>query len=76
MSVFEQLQQIIADQTGIEIAEITEDKDIIKDLGCDSLDIVEMLMTVEEKYGFEVDDSDVEGLSTIGDVVKYIEQKA
>ena len=42
--------------------------------GCE-LDMVEMLMTVESKYGFEVDDSDVSDLATIGDVVKYIESR-
>ena len=51
------------------------DTDIIKDLSCDSLDMVEMLMAVESKYGFEVDDSDVSDLVTIGDVVKYIESR-
>ena len=75
MTIFEDLKAIIVDQMGVNPDEITMDTDIIKDLSCDSLDMVEMLMTVESKYGFEVDDSDVSGLATIGDVVKYIESK-
>ena len=75
MTIFEELKAIIVDQMGINPDEITMDTDIIKDLSCDSLDMVEMLMTVESKYGFEVDDSDVSDLATIGDVVKYIESR-
>ena len=66
---------MVVDQLGINPDDFTSDKDIIKDLGCDSLDIVDMLMAVEEKYGFTVEDSEVEGLKTIGDVVSYIESK-
>lgn len=75
MTIFEELKEIIVDQMGVSPDEVTENTDIIKDLGCDSLDMVEMLMTVESKYGFEVDDSDVSGLATVGDVVKYIESR-
>ena len=75
MTIFEELKAIIVDQMGINPDEITMDTDIIKDLSCDSLDMVEMLMAVESKYGFEVDDSDVSDLATIGDVVKYIESR-
>lgn len=75
MTIFEELKSIIVDQMGVNPDEITMDTDIIKDLSCDSLDMVEMLMEVENRYGFEVDDSDVAGLATVGDVVKYIESK-
>ena len=75
MTIFEELKSIIVDQMGVNPDEITMDTDIIKDLSCDSLDMVEMLMEVENRYGFEVDDSDVTSLATIGDVVKYIESK-
>lgn len=75
MTVFEELKAIIAEQMCIDPSEISKDKDIIKDLGCDSLDIVDMLMAIEDKYGFTVDDSDVADLATVGDVVKYIEEK-
>ncbi len=75
MTVFEELKAIIVEQMGVNPDEITENTDIIKDLSCDSLDMVEMLMTVESKYGFEVEDKDVADLATVGDVVKYIESK-
>ncbi|MCQ2603311.1 MAG: acyl carrier protein [Clostridia bacterium] len=75
MAVFDELKEMVVDQLGINPDDFTEDKDIIKDLGCDSLDIVDMLMAIEDKYGFEVDDSEVASLKTIGDVVSYIESK-
>ncbi len=73
--ILEELRNIIADQTGLSPDEIKPESDIIKDLGCDSLDIVEMLMTVEEKYNITVDDSEVSDMATIADVVRFIEAK-
>ncbi len=73
--ILEELRTIIADQTGLSPDEIKPESNIIKDLGCDSLDIVEMLMTVEEKYNITVDDSEVADMATIADVVRFIEAK-
>lgn len=73
--ILEELRTIIADQTGLSPDEIKPESNIIKDLGCDSLDIVEMLMTVEEKYNITVDDSEVSDMATIADVVRFIEAK-
>ena len=60
---------------GCDPSDINENTDIAEDIGCDSLDIVEMLMSVESKYGFELDNDEAIGVKTVGDVVKLIESK-
>lgn len=74
--IFEKLRSIIAEQLNVDKNEITMDSDVIKDLGCDSLDLVEMLMSVESEWNIEIDDSEVSGIVTVGDVVKFIEKKS
>ena len=74
MSVIEKVTQIIVDQLGINAAEVVPEANFIDDLGADSLDIVEFLMALEDQYGIEVPDEDAEGLQTVGDLVRYIEQ--
>lgn len=71
--VLERVKQLIAEQMDVDESKLTPDSDIIKDLGADSLDIVEMLMNLEEEWGLVIDDEDVPKLHTIGDVVAYIE---
>ena len=73
MTVFETLQQIIAEQLEIPASEITYASDIVDDLGADSLDIVDIVMTIEDKFGMEVPDEALENAHTVEDVVKYIE---
>lgn len=74
MSVFEKLQEIIAEQLEIEAEEIDYDSNIIDDLGADSLDIVDLVMSVEDEFGIEVPDEALEEISTVEDMVKYIEE--
>lgn len=73
LSVFEKLQRIIADQLEIDEDDITPDSDIIDDLGADSLDIVDLVMSIEDEFGIEVPDEAVEEIKTVDDAVKYIE---
>jgi acyl carrier protein len=73
--VFERFQELVHKQLGIDTAKITREADIIKDIGADSLDIVEMLMEVESEWGITIDDEVVQDLKTIGDVVDYIEKE-
>lgn len=73
MSVFEKLQEIIAEQLEIEVDEIDYESNIIDDLGADSLDIVDLVMSVEDEFGIEVPDEALESMSTVEDMVKYIE---
>ncbi|MBQ3754995.1 MAG: acyl carrier protein [Clostridia bacterium] len=71
--VLDKVKALIAEQMNIDESKISPDSDIIKDLGADSLDIVEMLMNVESEWGLVIDDEDVPKLQRIKDVVAYIE---
>lgn len=71
--IFEKLKAIAVNQIGIDDEKVTPESDIIKDLGLDSLDIVDMLMSVEETFGVTIDDGDVAEMKTVADVVKFIE---
>ena len=71
--IFEMLKAIAVNDIGIDADKITPESNIIKDLGLDSLDIVDMLMKVEETFGVTIDDSDVVEMKTVADVVRFIE---
>ena len=70
------VKKIVADNLGIEEAKVTEESSFIDDLGADSLDTVELVMAFEEEFGSEISDSDAEKILTVGDAVKFIENKA
>ena len=73
--VLDKNKDMLEKQLGIDKSKITEDSDIIKDIGADSLDIVEFLMDAENEWGITIEEEDVKDLHTIGDVVKYIESR-
>lgn len=75
MTVFEEIREIIVAQMDCNPEDISMDTNITDDIGCDSLDVVEMLMAVEEKYGFELDNDEAIGIKTVGEVVRLIESK-
>lgn len=72
----EKIKELLSKQLHIDINEINANTDIMDDLGADSLDIVEMLQTIECDYGLIIPDEDVQGLRTVGDVVDYIEKNS
>lgn len=74
MSNLEKLTTIIADQLGIDEANITEDT-TLEDLGADSLALVELVMSVEEEFDIQIEDEDMEKFKSVGDVLDYIESK-
>lgn len=74
-NIFEKLKAIVVNQIGIDAEIVKPESDIIKDLGCDSLDIVDMLMSVEDEFGVTIDDSDVSEMKTVIDVVNFIDQR-
>jgi acyl carrier protein len=76
MAVTEKVKSIIAEQLGVKIEEVTEQASFIDDLGADSLDTVELVMALEEEFGVEIPDEDAEKMTTVGDAIKYIEEKA
>lgn len=71
--VFEKICDILADQLEVNEDEITLDTLIVEDLGADSLDVVDLIMTLEDEFEIEVPDEDVENIKTVGDIVKYVE---
>jgi len=75
MSVLEQVTQMIVDRLGVDKTHVVPEAKFIDDLGADSLDIVELLMALEDEYGIEVPDEDAEGMQTVGDIVRYIEER-
>ena len=70
--VFEKMKQILADQLDADIDSITLETDIQDDLGADSLDVVEMLMSIEDEFDIEIPDEQIENLKTVGQEVDYI----
>lgn len=71
--VIEEIKQILAKQLRIDVNDIHDDSNIIEDLGADSIDLVEMLMSIEEKIGIVVSDEDAVKLKTVKDVADFIE---
>ena len=65
---------IVVKQLGVNLEEVAPDKAFVDDLGADSLDIVELVMALEEEFGFEIPDEDAENIRTVGDAVGYITQ--
>jgi acyl carrier protein len=75
-SIEEKVKDIIVEQLGVNPEQVTPQASFIEDLGADSLDIVELVMAFEEEFSVEVPDEDAEKLQTVGDVTKYIEERA
>ena len=72
----DKIRQIIADQLGVKKDEVTDGAKFVDDLGADSLDTVELVMALEEEFGVEIPDEEAEKLITVGDALRYIEEKA
>lgn len=70
--VFEKIKEILVDQLGVTEDEITMEASFIDDLAADSLDIVELIMAMEDEFGMEIAEEDVESLTTVGAAVEYI----
>ena len=71
--VFDKIREILAEQLDADAEEMTADTSIAEDLGADSLDVVELLMSSEDEFEVEIPDEEIENLKTIGDVVEYIQ---
>ena len=74
-SIEEKVKDIIVEQLGVNPEQVTPTASFIEDLGADSLDTVELVMAFEEEFDVDVPDEESEKLQTVGDVVKYIEDK-
>ena len=71
--IFNEVAEILVDQLDVEKDKVTMEASIIDDLGADSLDVVDLIMSLEEEFGMEIPDDQVENMKTVGDIVKYIE---
>jgi acyl carrier protein len=76
MSVEKKVKEIVAEQLGKDVNEITTNAAFIDDLGADSLDIVELVIKMEEEFGIEIPDEEAEKIKTVNDVVEYIKAHA
>ncbi len=75
MAVADKVKSIIAEQLSVKKEEVTDQASFVDDLGADSLDTVELVMGLEEEFGIEIPDEDAEKMTTVGDAIKYIEDK-
>ena len=73
--VFKKVKEIIIEQLGVDDEKVNLDTNIQEDLGADSLDIVDLIMSLEEEYDIEIPDEDVEKIKLVDDIVKYIDGK-
>jgi acyl carrier protein len=71
--VLEKVKAILAEQFDVEEDKVTADTDLQEDLGADSLDVVDLLMSIEDEFGVEVPDDEIENIKTVGSLVSYIE---
>ncbi len=74
--VFEKVRKIITEQLGLDEKDVKMESAFIEDLGADSLDIVELIMAMESEFDMEIEDDEVEDISTVEDVVNYIKENA
>lgn len=71
--VFEKVREILCEQLDLEEDTVTMESNIADDLGADSLDVVDMLMSLEDEFDVEIPDEEIENMKTVGNLVKYIE---
>lgn len=71
--VLDRVKRIIVDRLGVDESEVTPEASFKDDLGADSLDIVELVMELEDEFDLEISDEDAEKITTVGDVISYIQ---
>jgi acyl carrier protein len=75
MSLEAKVKELIVQQLGVNESEVVPEAKFIDDLGADSLDLVELVMALEDEYGIEIPDEDAEKIVTVGDALKYIQER-
>jgi acyl carrier protein len=75
MTVDKEVIDIVVEQLGVDANDVSLEKSFVEDLNADSLDLTELIMTFEERFGFEISEEEAEKLKTVGDVVSYIKSK-
>ena len=74
--VASKVKRMVIDHLGVDETKVTDEANFIDDLGADSLDTVELVMAFEEEFGSEISDSEAEKILTVGDAIKFIENKS
>jgi acyl carrier protein len=75
MSIEKEVIEIVVEQLGVDKDDVTADKSFVEDLNADSLDLTELIMTFEERFGCEISQEDAEKLKTVKDVINYLESR-
>ena len=75
MTVEERIKNIITEQLGVKLEEVTPEALFVDDMGADSLDSVELVMAMEEEFSIQIPDEDAEKLDTVGKLIQYIQEK-
>lgn len=76
MSIEAKVKEIIVEQLGVDANQVTDEAAFVDDLGADSLDTVELVMALEEKFNIEIPDEEAEKISTVGDAIDYLKKNA
>lgn len=74
MATEQEVIDIVVEQLGVDKSEVSLEKSFVEDLNADSLDLTELIMTFEERFGIEISEEEAEKLKTVGDVVNYLEK--
>ena len=72
--MYERLKKIVVEQLGVDEADVKPEASFVDDLNADSLDLVELIMSLEEEFGVEISDEDAEKIKSVGDAQEYIEE--
>lgn len=72
---FNKIKEIVAEQLGVDVTELREETSLKDDLNADSLDLFQIIMSLEEEFGIEIPTEDTESISTIGDIERYLEKR-
>jgi len=75
MALIDDIKEVVVEQLGVNADEVKDDAKFVEDLGADSLDVVELVMALEEKFDIEIPDDEAEKIATVADVVAYVESK-
>jgi len=73
MALFDEVKEVVVEQLNVNPDEVKEESKFVEDLGADSLDVVELVMALEEKFDIEIPDEDAEKIATVNDAIKFIE---
>jgi acyl carrier protein len=73
MAIIDDVKEVVVEQLNVNPDEVKEESKFVEDLGADSLDVVELVMALEEKFDIEIPDEDAEKIATVSDAIKFIE---